>query len=80
MGALQFAELLEEDAPRLDPASYVATGSHDTFDEIVRTHVSSPTSLLLLCSVFGDALGLPQGPCLDFPRLEGMVSGSRSLP
>ena len=28
--ALQFAELLKEDGPRLDPASYVTTGSHDT--------------------------------------------------
>ena len=34
--ALQFAELLEENGPRLDPASYVTTGSHDTFEEMVQ--------------------------------------------
>ena len=32
------------------------------------THGSSPTSSFLLCSLFGDALGLPQGAYLDFPR------------
>ena len=65
---LQFPELLEEDGPRLAPASYVTTGSHDTFEEMVRTHGSSPTSWFLLCSLFGDALGLPQGAYLDLPR------------
>ena len=60
-GALQIAELLEEDGPRLDPASYVTTGSHDTFEELVEAHGSSPTPSFLLCSLFGDALGLPQG-------------------
>ena len=67
-GTLQFVELLEEDGPRLDPASDVTTGSHDTFEEMVRTHGSSPTSSFLLSSLFGDALGLPQGAYLDFPR------------
>ena len=67
-GALPFAEFLEEDDPRLGPASYVTTGSHDTFEEMVRTHGSNPTSWFLLCSLFGDALGLPQGAYLDFPR------------
>ena len=61
MGALQFAKLLEEDGPRLDPGSYVTTGSHDTFEKMVRTHRSSPTSSFLLYSLSGDALGLPQG-------------------
>ena len=70
-GALQFAELLEEDGPQLDLAIYAATGSHDAFEEMVRTHGSSPTSLFWLCSLFGDALGLPQGAYLDFPRLRG---------
>ena len=64
-GALQLVEYLEEDDSRLDPASYVTTGSHDTFEEMVRTHESSPTSSFLLCSLFGDALGLPQGAYLD---------------
>ena len=35
---------------------------------MVRTHGSSPTSSFLLCSLFGDALGLPQGAYLDFSR------------
>ena len=34
----------------------------------MRTHGSSPTSSFLLCPLFGDALGLPQGAYLDFPR------------
>ena len=66
--ALQFAELLEEDGPLLYPASYVTTGSHDTFEEMARIHGSSLTSSFLLCTLFGDALGLPQGAYLDFPR------------
>ena len=45
-GTLQFAELLE-DGPRL-VAAYVTTGSHQTFDHMVRTHGKSPTSSFLL--------------------------------
>ena len=67
-GALHFAELLEEDGSRLDPASYVTTGSHDTFEEMVRTHGSSPTFLFRFCSLFDDAHDLPHGAYLDFPR------------
>ena len=67
-GALQCAELLKEDGPRLDPASYATAGYHDTFEEMVRTHGSSPTSSFLLCTLSRDALGLPQGAYLDFPR------------
>ena len=52
----------------MDPASYVTTGSHDTFEEMVRIHGSSPTPSSPLCTLFGDALGLPQGAYLDFPR------------
>ena len=70
-GALQFAELLEEDGPRLVPASSVTTGSHQTFEHMVRTHGRSPTSLFLLCSVFRDALCLPRDAYLDFPRTRG---------
>ena len=58
-GALQFAELLEEDGPRLLPASYVTTGSHHTLEHMVRTHGRSPTFSFLLCSLFCDALCLP---------------------
>ena len=67
-GALQFAQLLEEDGPRLVPASYVKTGSHHTFERMVRTHVRSPTSSFLLSSLFCDALCLPGDAYLDFPR------------
>ena len=52
----------------MDPASYVTTGSHDTFGETARIHESSPTFSFLLCSLFGDDLGLPQGAYPDFPR------------
>ena len=64
---LQFAELLQEGVPRLDPASYVTTGSHDTFELMVRAHGRSPTSLFLLCFLFSDALGLPSQAYLDSP-------------
>ena len=47
-------------------ASYVTTSSHGTFEKMVRTHGNSPTSSFLSCSLFGDALGLPQGAYLDF--------------
>ena len=59
-GALKFAEILEEDGPRLEPASDVTTGFHDTIEEMVRTIGRSLTSsflfpplftaMLLLCS------------------------------
>ena len=68
-GALQFAELIEEyGAPLLQPASYVTTSSHETFELMVRTHGRSPTSSFLLFSLFSDALSLPQRAYLDFPR------------
>ena len=59
---------MEAEGPRLEPASYVTTGSHDTFEETVGTTGSSPTSSFLLCSLFGDALGLPHGVYLEFAR------------
>ena len=67
-GAVQFAEVLEEDGPRLVPASHVTTGSHPTFEHMVRTHGRSPTSSFLLCSLFSDTLGLPQEAYQIFPR------------
>ena len=67
-GALQFAELLEEDDPRVVPASCVTTGPHPTFEHMVRTHGRSPNTSLLLCSLFSDALGLPREFYLNFPR------------
>ena len=67
-GALQFAEVLEEDGPRLVPASYVTTGFHPTLEHMVRTHGKIPTSSFLLCSLFSDARGLLQEAYLNFPR------------
>ena len=67
-GALNFVELLEEDGPRLVPASYVTTGSHSTFEHTVRTRGRAQTSSSLLCSLLSDALGLPQEAYLNFPR------------
>ena len=76
-GARQIAELLEEDAPLLVPASYVTTGSHHTFEHMVRTHGRSPTSSSLLCSLCYDALCLPRDAYLDFPRTrEGEAAAS----
>ena len=65
---MQFAELFDEDGRQLDPASFVTIGSLDAFEEIVRIHGSSTTYSFLLCTLFGDGLGLPQGAYLDFPR------------
>ena len=64
--ALQFAELLDEDGPRLVPARYVTSGSRPTLEHMMRTHGRSPTSPFLLCSLFSDALGQPQEAYLDF--------------
>ena len=65
---LQFVELLEEGVHRLDSASHVTTGSHNTFELMVRAHGRDPTPSFLLCSLFSDALGLPSAAYLDLPR------------
>ena len=75
---LQFAEVLQEGAPLLDLASYVTTGSRDTFELMVRAHGRSPTCSFLLCSPFSDALGLPSQASI--PRLKGMGSSGKPLP
>ena len=74
------AELLQEGAPWLDPASYVTTGSHDTFELRVRAHGRSPTSSFLLCSLFSNALGLRSHDVSRFPPLKGMGSSGEPLP
>ena len=79
---LQFAELLQEGVPRLDPASYMTISSHDTLELMARAHGRSPTSSFLLCSLFSDALRLPSQAHLDFPRSRGWkaaVSRCRAL-
>ena len=65
--ALQFAELREEDGPRLGRTSYVTTVSHHTFEHMPKTHGKSLTSSFLLYPPFSDALCLLRGTYLDFP-------------
>ena len=65
---MQFADLLQRDVPGPGPASYLTTGVYSSFELMVRAHGRSPTSSFLLCSLFSDALGLPQAAYLDFPR------------
>ena len=62
---LQFAEVLQEGAPLLDLASYVTTGSRDTFELMVRAHGRSPTLSFLLCSLLSDVLDPPSQVYLD---------------
>ena len=65
---IQFADLLQRGAPGPGSDSYLTTGAYSSFELMVRTHGRSPTSSYLLCSLSSDALGLPQGAYLDFPR------------
>ena len=46
----------------------LTTGGYSSFERMVRAHGRSPTSSYALCSMFSDALGLPQRACLGFPR------------
>ena len=66
--ALQFAALRPRGDLGTEPASYVTTGVHTTFELMVSTFGRNPTSSFVLCSLFSDALDLPQEACLDFPR------------
>lgn len=59
---------LQGGSPWLEPASYETTGAYKTFEMMVRAHGRSSTYSFLLCSLFGDALGLPRGVYLDYPR------------
>ena len=65
---IQFADLLQRGAPGPGSDSYLTTGAYSSFELMVRTHGRSPTSSNPLCSMFSDALGLPHGAYLDFPR------------
>ena len=67
-GALQFATRVQRHISGLESASYVMTGIHGTFELMLQAHGRSSTSSFLLCSLFCDALDLPQGAYLDFPR------------
>ena len=66
--ALQFARLFQRGVLRPGPASYATTGVYSTFELMARAHGMSLKSSFLLCSLFCDALSLPRGAYLDFPR------------
>ena len=66
--ALQFAALLQRDALGTEPASYVTTGVHNSFELMATALRRSSTSSSVLCSLVSDAMDLPQEACLDFPR------------
>ena len=66
--ALQFAALLQRGDLGTEPPRYVTARVHTTFELTASTFGRSPTSSFVLCSHFSDALDLPQGACLDFPR------------
>ena len=59
--AILFADLLQRGAPGPASDSYLATGVYSSFELMVHPHGRSPTSSYLLCFLFSDALGLPQG-------------------
>ena len=65
---MQFADLLQRNVPGPGPASYLTTGVYDSFEVMVRSQGRSPTSSLLLRSLFSDALVQLQAAYLDFPR------------
>ena len=67
-GALRFATHVHRQISRLKSASYVTAGIYGTFELMLHAHGRSSTSSFLLCSLFCDALGLPQGAYLDLPR------------
>ena len=57
--ALQFATLLQQDVLGTEPASYVTTGVHNTFELMATALRRRSTSLSVLCSLFSDAMDLP---------------------
>lgn len=81
---MQFADLLQRGVPGPGPVSYLTTGVHRSFDTMGRNPGRSRISSFLLCYLFSDALGLPQGACLiSFFRGNGqrlLVSAVRCSP
>ena len=68
----------KDDALRLlEQARHVTTGSHDTFELMVRPHGVDLTSLFLLCSLFVDTLRPPPRALYRFSRTERLGSGKR---
>ena len=67
-GALQFDTHVQRHTSGLESASYVTTGIYGTFELMLHAHGRSSTPSFLLCSLFCNALDLPQGAYLDLPR------------
>ena len=65
---IQFADLLQRGAYGPGSDNYFTAGVYSSFELMVRAHGRSQTSLYLKCSLFSEALGLPQGAYLDFLR------------
>lgn len=66
---MKCADLLQQDIPGPGPNSYLTTGVFRSFELMIHAHGRIPSSAFLVCSLFSNALGLPQGAYLDFPRL-----------
>ena len=65
---IQFADLLHRSTPGPGSDSCLTTGVYNSFEVMVRARGRSLTCSYLLCSLCSEALGLPQGAYLDFPR------------
>ena len=63
-----FADLPQRGVPGPGSDSYLTTVVYSYFELMVRAHGRRPTSSYLLCSLINDAVGLPQGAYLGFPR------------
>ena len=67
-GALQFTARVHRDISRPEPACYVTIGFYGAVKLMLCAHGEHPTSSFLLFSRLRDALHLPRGAYLDFPR------------
>lgn len=64
----QFVDLLERGFPGPGKASSLTTGFYSPFELIAPVNERNSTTPFILCSPYSDALGMPQGAYLDFPR------------
>ena len=67
-GAQQVAARVHRDISGPEPASYVTIGFYGAVKLMLCAHGGHPTSSFLLFSLLCDALHLPRGAYLDFPR------------
>lgn len=65
---MEFADLLQQSIPGLEPARYLTTGVYSMLKLQARAHARGLTTLFLLCVLFSDALGLSQRAHLELPR------------